>query len=81
METVICLQHKEDVHSQPMGDNYSILIPGFSGPGNDLRLVLTPEATAEVIRDMRAIETARELPNTVLNHGRQTSPPSPISPD
>ena len=41
-----------------MGRNYSLLVKGFSGPGNDLRLVLAPEAAQEVVNDIQKILTA-----------------------
>lgn len=41
-----------------MGRNYSLLVKGFGGPGNDLRLVLAPEAAQEVVNDIQKILTA-----------------------
>ena len=61
METVICLLKKEDVHSQQMGLNFSFVIPGFSGPGNDLRIVLSAVACAELVQDMNSIAKAQMI--------------------
>ena len=58
METIICLLKPEEIASQQMGRNYSLLVKGFSGPGNDLRLVLAPEAAQEVVNDIQKILTA-----------------------
>lgn len=44
-----------------MGNNYSLVIPGFGGQGNDLRLVFGPEAAREVVRDIQKILTAASV--------------------
>ncbi len=61
METIVCLQKKEEVHSQAIGDNYSLVIPGFSGSGNDLRIILTPEAQAELVADIARVKEAHRI--------------------
>ncbi len=66
METLVVLLTKEEIHAQQMNENFTLLIPGFSGPGNDLRIVLSPAAQEEVAKDLalvaraRAIETASQ---------------------
>lgn len=61
METVVCLFKKEEVRSQQMGVNFSFLIPGFSGSGNDLRIVLSPEAASALMKDMRVVAKAQSI--------------------
>lgn len=46
-----------------MGDHYSLLIPGFGGPGNDLRLVLSKAAGLEVLKDFQKIMQASTVQN------------------
>jgi len=45
-----------------MGKNYSLVVPGFGGKGNDLRLVLGPEAAKEVAADIQKILAADGAP-------------------
>jgi hypothetical protein len=61
VETVIVLQKKEDVHSQQMGENFSFVITNFSGPGNDLRIVLTLEAQQELLKDISVVNMAKAI--------------------
>ncbi len=61
METLIVLQKREEVHAQQMGENFTFLIPGFSGPGNDLRIVLSPDAQDELHKDLVLVAKARAI--------------------
>ena len=61
METLVVLTKKEEVHAQQMGDTFTFLIPGFGGPGNDLRVVLAPEAQDEMLKDMILVAKARTI--------------------
>lgn len=69
METLVVLQSEKDVHAQQLGNNFSFLIPGFSGPGNDLRIVLTGAAQQELLKDMHKVQQAQLLEaNGDTNH-------------
>jgi hypothetical protein len=61
VETIVVLQSKEDIHSQQMGENFSFVIPGFSGSGNDLRIVLSLEAQQELLKDIAGVNKAKAI--------------------
>lgn len=64
METIIFIHNAKEVVSQQMGKNYSLVIPNYSGPRNDLRIILTAEVCTEVIKDMRAVCKSVEIQTT-----------------